>query len=296
MSSKRLILSILKENGGSLPQSKLREITGLSKSRLSEILSEMEKEGEISRERIIGKNLSVSLRNSLRIGIINAAEYPFIIPFYKNTKEKGYNVKLEVYSDGVSLTKDLVLGKLDVAMSPLVTQLFFKRIFDNIEIISGGAKGGGGIAGQSCGKVGSTFISSMEAWTLEYCKEADIVHMKSPTELIDKLNRKEVDAVAIWEPYLTMLKSRGIKVNYFEREHCCTLAIRKDVAKAEEIKRIYEDSFSEFLSSKERWISDYSNFLNFDYNMLSNAVQTYEFESYIDPKEMQKIRKISISL
>ncbi|BBG23927.1 DUF7343 domain-containing protein [Sulfuracidifex tepidarius] len=296
MSSKKLILSILRENGGYLPQSRLKEITGLSKSRLSEILSELEKEGEISREKIIGRNLSVSLRNSLRIGIINAAEYPFIIPFYKKVKEKGYNPKLEVYSDGVSLTKDLVLGKLEVVMSPLVTQIFFNRIFGNITILSGGAKGGGGIVGENCGKVGSTFISSMEAWTLEYCKEADIVHMRSPTELIEKLDRKEVDAVAIWEPYLTLLKSRGIKVNYFEHEHCCTLAIRKDVTKAEEIKRIYEESFSEFLSSKERWISDYSNFLNFDHNVLSDAVKTYEFDSYLDPKEMQKNRKISISL
>lgn len=126
MSSKHLILSLLKENGGSLPQSELRELTKLSKSRLSEILSELEKEGLITRQRIMGKNLNVSLNNSLRIGIIEAAEYPFIIPFYKMVKNAGFNTELRVYSDGVSLTRDLVLGKLDVGMSPVVTQLFLK--------------------------------------------------------------------------------------------------------------------------------------------------------------------------
>jgi len=294
MSSKHLILSLLKENGGSLPQSELRELTKLSKSRLSEILSELEKEGLITRQRIMGKNLNVSLNNSLRIGIIEAAEYPFIIPFYKMVKNAGFNTELRVYSDGVSLTRDLVLGKLDVGMSPVVTQLFFKNIFNNIEIIAGGAKGGGGIVGEHCGKVGSTFMSSMEAWALDYCEEADIVHVKGPKDLMRKLERKEVNSIAIWEPYLTSLRNTGFKVEYFDHEHCCTLAVRKGINE-EKIKMIYEESFSSFLSSKERWLRDYAYFLNFDYSILSQAVVNYEFESYLDNKDMEKTRKVSIS-
>ncbi len=294
MSGKELVLSLLRERGGTLPQSTLRELTGLSKSRLSEILSELEKEGQISRSKMIGKNLSVSLTKSLRIGIINAAEYPFIIPFYKRAKEMGYNVKLEIYQDGVALTRDLTLGRLDVAFSPLVTQLFFKRIFDNIEIIAGGAKGGGGIVGQNCGKVASTFISSMEEWTLRYCDEAEIVHAKSPNELIEKFNRREVESIAIWEPYLTLFRNKGVRVNYFEHEHCCTLAIRGGLD-ADKIKRIYEQSFSDFLSSTDRWVSEYAGFLGFDYPLLKEAIKTYEFDNVIEPNEVKKSRRVSIS-
>ncbi|WP_256201711.1 hypothetical protein [Sulfuracidifex metallicus] len=58
---------------------------------------------------------------------------------------------------------------------------------------------------------------------------------------------------------------------------------------------IYEESFSSFLSSKERWLRDYAYFLNFDYSILSQAVVNYEFESYLDNKDMEKMRKVSIS-
>jgi predicted transcriptional regulator len=295
MKGRDRILSILKERG-SLPQTELVKISGMSKSRVSEILNELEKEGIIFRKQLVGKNLIVSLNETkfLRLGIINAAEYPFIIPFIKKLREKGIEVEVKIYDNGLQVTKDLVLGKIDMGFSPVISQIIFSKIFD-IKIIAGGAKGGAGIVGESC-NIGSTVMSSMETWTLAEVKNANIIPFNSPQELVKNFETKKVPAIAIWEPYLSILESKGHKVTHiFEPNHCCTLAIRSSLEDEEKIKEIYEDSFSRFLSSKDRWISDYSNLLGKDYNIMKKASERYYFDSYLDLKEVYKnLKKTNI--
>ncbi|MFP3217943.1 MarR family transcriptional regulator [Acidianus sp.] len=295
MKGRDRILSILKEMG-SLPQTELVKISGMSKSRVSEILNELEKEGIIFRKQLVGKNLIVSLNETkfLRLGIINAAEYPFIIPFIKKLREKGIEVEVKIYDNGLQVTKDLVLGKIDMGFSPVISQIIFSKIFD-IKIIAGGAKGGAGIVGESC-NIGSTVMSSMETWTLAEVKNANIIPFNSPQELVKNFEIKKVPAIAIWEPYLSILESKGHKVTHvFEPNHCCTLAIRSSLEDEEKIKEIYEDAFSWFLSSKDRWISDYSNLLGEDYNIMKKASERYYFDSYLDLKEVYKnLKKMNI--
>ncbi|WP_373468315.1 DUF7343 domain-containing protein [Acidianus infernus] len=295
MKGRDRILSILKERG-SLPQTELVKISGMSKSRVSEILNELEKEGIIFRKQLVGKNLIVSLNKTkfLRLGIINAAEYPFIIPFIKKLREKGVEVEVKIYDNGLQVTKDLVLGKIDMGFSPVISQIIFSKIFD-IKIIAGGAKGGAGIVGESC-NIGSTVMSSMETWTLAEVRNANIIPFNSPQELVKNFETRKVPAIAIWEPYLSILESKGHKVTHiFEPNHCCTLAIRSSLEDEEKIKEIYEDAFSWFLSSKDRWISDYSNLLGEDYNIMKKASERYYFDSYLDLKEVYKnLKKMNI--
>lgn len=294
MNSKDKIIDILKQHGP-LPQSELVKISGISKSRLSEVLSELEKSGIVKRKVIAGKNLLVSLNEKrfLRLGIIRAAEYPFIIPFIKKMKERGIEIEVRIYENGLDVTKALALGKIDLGFSPIVSQLIFSKIFD-IKIIAGGAKGGGGIVGQSC-EIGSTVLSSMEIWTLSEMPNAKIIPYNSPLELVENFEQKKVNAIAIWEPYLTILQSKGYKISHeFDYTHCCSLAVREGL-EHEEIKKIYEEAFSWFLSSKDRWLSDYANLLGQDYSVIKKASARYEFDSYLDLNEIyKKIRKSNI--
>ncbi len=290
MKGKDLVIKILAERG-SLLQSELVKLTGLSKSRVSEILSELEREGFIDKRVIAGKNLEISLRRSIRIGIIKAAEYPFIVPFYKRLKDAGFIPKIVVYNNGVELTKDLALGKLDIGFSPVITQLIFSKAFP-IKIVAGGAKGGAGVIGEGC-RVGSTVMSSMEVWTLSEMKDAQIVPFNSPEEMIRALRERKVGSIAIWEPFFSSLKVEGFKVSHvFEPMHCCTMGVREGLDD-EKIKRIYEESFTWFTESKDRWIPDYANLLGEDYNVMSRAVQSYTFDSYLDLKEVENNLKKS---
>ena len=294
--SKAKIIEILKKVG-EIPQSELVKLSGLSKSRLSEILSELEKQGLIERKRSLGKSLNVRLSNRfIRLGIIRAAEYPFIIPFVKSLKERGYFVDIVIYENGLKLTKDLVEGKINMGFSPVVTQLIFKRIFGNFEIIAGGAKGGGGIVGESlCNSIGSTSMSSMEIWSLLFNPELDLKSYESPEDMINDLEKRKIGAIAIWEPYFTMLSNKGYHVLHkFEALHCCTLAVRNELD-SEIIKKIYEDSFSVFLSQKDRWINSYANLLNSDYLIIKESVKNYVFDSYLDLNEVRRnLRKIGV--
>jgi len=294
--SKAKIIEILRKIG-EIPQTDLVKLSGLSKSRLSEILSELEKQGLIERKRSLGKSLSVRLSNRfIRLGIIRAAEYPFIIPFVNSLKEKGYYVDIIIYENGLKLTRDLVEGKINLGFSPVVTQLIFKKIFDNFDIIAGGAKGGGGIIGESlCNTVGSTSMSSMEIWSLLFNPDLDLKNYESPDSMVSDLRKHKIGAIAIWEPYFTLLSNNGYQVLHkFEALHCCTLAVRNELD-SEFIKRIYEDSFSVFLSQKDRWINDYANLLNSDYLVLKESVKNYVFDSYLDLSEVRRnLRKIGV--
>ncbi|BCU70784.1 DUF7343 domain-containing protein [Stygiolobus caldivivus] len=266
-SSYSLILELIKKYG-ELRQSDLVSLSGISKSRVSEILTDLERKGIIERKKLAGRNLVVKLspKKFLTIGIIKAAEYPFIVPFMKVLREKGYHVEVRVYSNGLDVTKDLSSGKIDIALSPVITQILFQKIFSNFKIIAGGAKGGGAIIGDySCNTIASTSLSSMELWSLLYDPEATLVEYSSPDDMINALERREVKKISIWEPYATILANEGFRIIHrFEPLHCCTLAIRNDLD-PEFFRGIYEQAFTNFLSQKDRWIQDYSNVVNIDY-------------------------------
>ncbi|TRM75433.1 MarR family transcriptional regulator, partial [Sulfolobus sp. E5] len=68
--------------------------------------------------------------------------------------------------------------------------------------------------------------------------------------------------------------------------HCCTLAARESLD-YEKIKRIYEDSFSWFKSSPDRWAQDYAALINIDYPILLSSLKNYEFDYYLDIKEFK---------
>ncbi|AWR94891.1 DUF7343 domain-containing protein [Acidianus brierleyi] len=291
MKGRDIIIDLLSKNG-SLLQTDLVKLSGISKSRVSEILSELEKEGIISRKIIAGKSLEVSLKSRIiKIGIIKAAEYPFIMPFYKKLKDSGYSPSIIIYKNGIDVTRDLALGKLDIGFSPVVSQIIFSKAFD-IKIIAGGAKGGAGIIGESC-EVGSTVLSSMETWTIADFKDVKIVPFNSPEDLVSNFQEKKIKSIAIWEPYLSILKDQGNKISHvFEPVHCCTMAIRSDLDE-EKIKNLYESSFSWFLESKDRWIPEYANLIGEDYSIMKKAINNYEFDSYLDLNEVYKYLKKS---
>lgn len=291
MKGRDIIISLLSKNS-SLLQTDLVKLSGMSKSRVSEILSELEKEGIISRKIIAGKSLEVSLKSRIiKIGIIKAAEYPFIIPFYKKLKDSGYLPNIIIYKNGIDVTRDLALGKIDIGFSPVVSQIIFSKVFD-IKIIAGGAKGGAGIIGDSC-EVGSTVLSSMEAWTMADFKDVKIIPFNSPDDLISNFQEKKIKSIAIWEPYLSILKDKGNRISHvFDPVHCCTMAIKSDLDE-EKIKNLYESSFSLFLESKDRWVPEYANLIGEDYSVMKKAINSYEFDSYLDLNEVYRYLKKS---
>jgi len=280
VSAKDKILSILQEYN-EIYQTDLVKISGISKSRVSEILAELEKEGLIKKVKVLGRHYKiVPIRNKIiKIGIIRAAEYPFIVPLYKRLLQKNYIPKIIVFEDGLDLTKALALGEIDIGVSPIITQAIFSKIFD-IKILTSYTKGGSGIIGFDTQLIGSTAISSMEIFTISRFHNAVIKTYKTPIKLIEALERKEVNSIAIWEPYFTILSRKGYKVFHkFNEINCCSIAINTRNVDEDFISKEIEESFTEFKSNQERWIEDYANLINFDINLLKESIKNYKFDS-----------------
>ncbi|MEM0174313.1 MAG: MarR family transcriptional regulator [Sulfolobaceae archaeon] len=283
MNARDKILSILREYN-EIYQSELVKISGLSKSRVSEVLSELEKKGLIKKVKVMGRHYKIIPINNkiIKIGIIRAAEYPFIVPLYKRLLYKNYNPKIIIFDDGLELTKALALGEIDIGVSPIITQLIFSKIFD-IKIITSYSKGGSGVVGLDTEIIGSTPISSMEVFTISKFHDAEIKTYKTPIRLIEALERKEVNSIAIWEPYLSLLLKKGYRLLHkFDEINCCSIAINPRKVNEDILVKEIEESFTEFKNNSERWIEDYANILNINTDLLKESIKNYKFDTDFD--------------
>src|SRR5271165_6213259 len=151
--AERIILDLLARNGEAY-QSDLVRQSGFSRSRISEVLSSLEESGLVTRIPL-GKNFRVIItaqvrkrrvhsgKEALRLGIIRASEYPFVLPFEKLLREK-LNIKLSIltYDNGIDLSRDLSLLRLDLGIAPVLTHFMFFSIGSPIKMIAPAGSGG----------------------------------------------------------------------------------------------------------------------------------------------------------
>ena len=288
------ILEVLSQKR-QVPQSELWRIAGVSKSRASEVLKELENEGLISKRRLLGRNVVVKLTNQLRIGIIRAAEYPFVIPFMRRLNANGYKTDLLVYDNGIEATRALVNGQVDLALSPFITQALFSAVA-GIKILAGGAKGGGALVGGDFNAVGSTVMSSMDLWLHMEFGNVDVIPFSSGKEMAEAFLSRKVGAVAIWEPYVTLLERAGHRARRFDLLDCCTLSSRPDLD-SDKLIRLYYESFNDFRSAMDRWAGVYAEAIGEEYSLISSALKNYEFDPTLDKRMLERqLRVLGIKL
>jgi len=245
-------------------QSEISHKLHLSKSTVSEILSHLEKEGVIFRSIISGKSMRVWLKSYtpfpvegyLRIGILKSTEYAAVV---KAAKEVDAEIRL--YGDAISLTKDVVYSRVDVAASPLVTQTLFGVLHKNLRLLRKVAEGGSGIAHSniSNGVFGTTEMSTMEM-NIKRVREIfnirELRYFRSPESMVKSFTEGELEGIAIWEPHLTWLEKKGYKVIPFSQLigsfPCCSLTANVDVL------RINSELIDDFLSCYDSIVSEMS--------------------------------------
>jgi predicted transcriptional regulator len=270
--SREAIIELLRERGGrGALQSEIGESTGYSKSTISYFLSKLEGEGVIFRRREGGLGFRVWLKGLesssrlVRVGIVRAAEYPFIFDFKSRLEEEGFSVHLRVYDDGVSLMNDLVRGRVEVGLSPLITQLvFYAASRGGFRIVASGASGGGSIVlrrGVEVGNVrraGSTLASTMDACLAAYLREGglsdvEVTYFDSPQRMVEALESGGIEMLSIWEPYSSILEARGHRrlarfSDFMGAFPCCVLALK---LADEGLEGLVADALAEALSKRD---------------------------------------------
>ncbi len=245
MSAKDDILRYLKSKGhdGAL-QSELYEL-GYSRSTIAEALESLEEENLIVKRNIGKKAYRIwiideapfPIKNTLRLGLLRAVEYPHALLAAHDLKEK-YNVRVLVYNSALELTNALAIGKVDLACSPLITQILYALLMKSIKVVSGCGFSGSGLVVRGELKEGKT-IASSELSTMETMlklflekkglKNIKVTYFKNPENAVESFLRGEIDGISIWEPYLSLLKKKGFNVyhysDYFGKYPCCALGV-----------------------------------------------------------------------
>ena len=269
---KKILKVVEKAGKEGILQGALTSVYGFSKSTVSTVLQEMEIQGIVVRKRVAGKSYRIwNVRHSpfpveghLRVGIIRAIEYPSVLLAAKNCEDVRIHVLL--YNNAFSLTKDLAEGHLDAGCSPLITQTLFSLVYRSIRINAGCGFNGGGLIMRISEpkKFGSSELSTMEYNLHRYMEEkgvsGEIKYFSSPVKMMESLKNGEVDAIAIWEPYLTKLSGKYKSMRFediFGDYPCCTLASNFRIEGSREYEKflkIYKEAFEEIEDRKEELI------------------------------------------
>lgn len=314
MKLRERILTLLRNHPRGLRQVDIARALNASRSRVSEIVRELESRGLV--ERIIEEGVTkITLARSsnnrknrktktIKLGIIWSSEYPFITPFAKKLREKlSYELEVIVYSNGLEATWDLVSGKIDLALTPMITQLLYASLTNRLKIIGGGASGGASIIYNPRGRKGygaSTRASTMDlcltrGWKLVGKEETHREYVSSGRELLEKILRGEVELIAIWEPLASRLKNKGYReiasCSELEINHCCTLATNTliDEDLSEKISRIYREALREFTRDPSRWLEWYSIKTGISVSVLKHDIQYYAFKDYVELEKSIKV-------
>jgi predicted transcriptional regulator len=296
VSTREKIIGLLKE--GEKSQVEIYKSLKIARSTASEILSKMERSGLIERYKDKGKTYKVRLKNLLRIGIINSAEYLHVIDFMRRLKERGFITELKVYGNGVEMMMDLCEGKIEIAISPIVSQLLFSMIC-NIKIVAGGMSGGAhlllrkGIKEEDVEEIGSTLLSSMEMLTLYHFSGKDL-KLRQVKSTGDYLNiAGKVNAISAWQPIALRLLDLGYYdfLNLFEplkEINCCTLSLRES-SEWETISKLYRESLSR--SDRFKYIDIYSEILGYRKEEVERSYKEYEIVEEVNVKGLRGVLK-----
>jgi predicted transcriptional regulator len=292
MRADKKILYLLQSSGEKgVLQSEIPEILDLSKSTVSEILHALESEGKIIREKVSTKSFRVWMTENypnpipgvLRIGILKSTEY-----FYVILSALKCGALIRLFDDPVDLTRAVSQGKVDIAASPILTQTMMGILMKTFRIVRIVAKNGSGLAlrGEN-GIYGTTEISTMDRNLRKYLskigkKRFRITYFNSPESIVDNLKKGLIDGVAIWEPYLTILRRQGYRVEYFRDilgDHfCCSICVNNESLRinGEFIQEFFEeyDTYCKQNSDEYRKVAEV---LDFDEDVVRESLKSYSF-------------------
>ena len=297
------ITRYIEENPGATI-SEIARATGVSKATVSRIVGRLEENGAVV-TRLVGRNKHVypskktGKPRSIVVGIIKATEYLFLPFIVKHLKNIGFNVELRVYREGLTLTRHLSQGLVDLAYSPLLTQLLYYPFNPSYKIVYGGVYGGAGIVrspgGEEGGTAASTPISTMESCIRLYDKRAQVIYMYSGDEILGALRRRSVELAAVWEPYLSKAREAGFKVDVTCDEllspYCCTLGVSDSVLPllGNRLIPLLEEVFKEYKRNPLRMASWYARITRIPMPLIKKALPSYKIAGEVDGNTVSKL-------
>jgi len=312
MTRERIIDALERVGDRGVLQTELGYLLGLSPSTVSEILNELEVLNVIVR-REIGKKIKkvwlkrmapFPLENTIRAGILKASEYPHVLLALSEIQKEGVEVHLEVFENALDATSAAVSGRIDIVFSPMITQILFSLVTRRILIWASCGFNGGGLVlrRETIRRVASSEFSTMERVlsTMEELEGVEIKYSRSPKEMIEMFERGEVDAIAIWEPYISLMREKGYKTVYFSEKFgdyiCCTAGVSKGFLEEnreifEKYMKIYKRVTEEIYERAEEASLLLNSALGISKRVLERSMKNFRFDWRIDRREIERALK-----
>jgi predicted transcriptional regulator len=247
------ILEVLEETGP-VTLSELSRTIGMSKGALWKRVKRLSELGIIKARRVGGALILEAERHRsppavVKLGLLRASEYPYILGLAHRLRDIFYGVKPVVYDEARRLAFDIARGEIHLAMAPLVTLLLAHRLSGGaVRIIGGGSGGGASIVRSVDGAEGhaTTMSSSMELCAELRGLEGPRVYASSGEEILNLLLQGRVRAAALWEPYATRASRMGFEVEDCGLPVCCLLGAHASLEPFyTKIARAMEESVSD---------------------------------------------------
>jgi predicted transcriptional regulator len=220
------LVSNQKERG--ILQSRIVSDLGYSKSYISETLKGMVERGIVRREldnpfqyRIYlpfnDKNEDIRFT----VGMLKSSEYTFVIAAIRKAARKiGINARFKVYKDTTKLNSDAIAGRIQVMLSPTLSQLAMSLSSDSISMLRPIATGGSCIienhraeSNLNLSSSSSTMILMMKKF-LGGSRNDEIRRMDDVSKSIDLVRNGNFRRIAVWEPYASsLLLDKNCKVS-----------------------------------------------------------------------------------
>jgi len=291
------VLRVLEQFGkDGISQGELVEVTGYSKSWVSEILRELEECGLVARvpgpgrtkRVVLSKYLDPAVGRVVRVAVVRASEYLYLPNFISNLRREGYTAELVIYGNVSEATAALARGDVHLAITPIYTQAAYRALGAPLRTYPGGALGGASLIYRR--ELGPTVLSS-RASTMEVVAIATYRYLQreveefkyyvNPEEGVERFLRGEAEAVAIWEPYASYLESYGYRrlrlVELLGEYHCCTLARHENLS--QEAEGRIRSSWAKALEEVRRGIllEGLEGLLGLDRTSVERARREYRF-------------------
>lgn len=306
----RVVELLKKFQDSSIPQSYLHRALGVSKSRISEILQELEREGLITRVSV-GRSNIIHVRaglseshveadkKRLKLALVYSSEYLFLGYFSKRLFNHGITLEVVVTRDGLAASKMVAEGLADLALSPLVGQLYLYPTYRTFKIVLGSLRGGYRVMH----KPGRRIIYSSMISTMDYIRRStldkgliDVVstrYFSDPGEARTAVKRGGY--VVVWHPVYKQLEAEGLKQvltpDELDVDFCCTLAVSKSLNNRtyELVKKAYLSSLDDYRRNPEKHIDYYSALTGIDATVLRDAIKEYKVSEVISRKTVERI-------
>lgn len=315
LSIEERILRIVTNKGeDGILQTQLVSALGYSRSYISETLKKMENKGILRRERenpfqlriyLLKNNKKYSRRIS--VGLLASSEYIFAIAAIRRVARKaGISVNFKFYANTRNLNSDAMAGKIQILLSPTLSQLIMSLSSDSISMLRPIATGGSCIIENVKSKSDLNISSSSSTMILMMSKfldgkgKNDVRRMDDAAKSIELIRNGSYKRIAIWEPYASnLLLDENCNVSAFYREilgnfPCCFLCTTHEFEKSmpEMVSLICSeyDAEIEELNFKEKdvlcAIELISNKTGIPFPVVVKTLQNYDFKIKYSREEL----------